>query len=355
MRLLHVIPSIEPAQGGLRTGTLATCRAQLAAGMTPEIACLAGETDFLPVHRFRRGLRVTGASTEMRDWLIAHAREYAAIIAHVVWLNPAHYAAQAAAAANVPLYLASRGMLDPDALSYHRLRKLVRWHLGVRKLISRSVLVFSSEADRERSLSNAQMAGAPSVVVPNPVDIPTAVAPPGGPIVCLNRMHPRKGVLEWVQALGRLHTAGVAFKAIHAGPEEDADYAASVRRAAPPELKVLGAVNNAEALRLIATAGVVVHPATGFENFGNVITEAMAAGRPVVASRRALVTPELEQAGVVAGVEPAVADLGEAMQRLLTSPRDMGSRAREYARTHFSFEAVGERWREILGAGAQVR
>jgi glycosyltransferase involved in cell wall biosynthesis len=354
MRVLHVIPSITNDQGGLRSGTLATCRAQLAAGMRPEIACLHGEADDIPVHRFRPGLRLLGASSGMRDWLLAHAGDYAAIVAHVVWLNPAHYAARAAAKAAVPLYLASRGMLDPDALSHHRARKLIRWHLGVRKLIGRSVLVFSSVADRDRSLSHPELANAPAVVVPNPVAIPPLVQAANGPVVCLNRLHPRKGVLEWVNALVSLHGAGVEFRAVHGGHEEQPEYAASVRRAAKSlgnALEFRGAMTNPQALELIASAQIVAHPATGFENFGNVIAEGMAAGKPVVASRRALVTPELAQAGVVIGVEPTPDQLADAMRGLLNDPAaaaELGRKARVYAEKHFSFEAVGRRWVEIL-------
>src|SRR5690606_15495433 len=109
VRILHVIPRIGPDQGGLRTGTLAICRAMQRAGMTPEIACLDEDGDDPPgitVHRFAPGLAIIGASIDMRDWLRQHAGDYHAIVAHVVWLNPAHYAAEAAAGAGIPLMLA---------------------------------------------------------------------------------------------------------------------------------------------------------------------------------------------------------------------------------------------------------
>lgn len=354
MRVLHVIPSIAPAQGGLRTGTLGTCRAMLTAGITPEIACLDMKADAegVVVHCFRPGMRVLGASRAMRDWLLAHAGDYDAVIAHVVWLNPAHYAARAAARAGVPLFLASRGMLDPDAMAHHRMRKLIRWHLGVRKLVRGGVLVFSSEADRQRSLSHPELKGARSVVVPNPVELIEPRALPGPPMVlCLNRLHPRKGVREWVEALRTLADEGIAFKALHAGPVEDAAYTAQVRSRASGLVEFKGVVDNAAARALVASAQIVVHPAVGFENFGNVIAEGMAAGHAVVASRRALATPELEAAGVVVGVEPAPGPLAGAMRGLLLDEAGrtaLGCRARAYAVEHFSLEAVGRRWREIL-------
>ena len=357
MRVLHVIPSIGHDQGGLRTAVVGACIAMRAAGLRPEIACLneaqAGDPD-VPIHRFKPGRRLLGASAPLRDWLLAHAGDFDAIIAHVVWLNPAHYAAKAAAKVDVPLYLVSHGMLDPDALSHHRMRKQVRWHLGVRKLVNQGVLVFSTVADRDRSLSHPELENTSSVVVPNPVAMPRLHAASGGPILCLNRLHPRKGVLEWVKALVSMHRAGVKFRAFHAGNPEQPDYAAQVRKAAAPlgdALEFAGAVDNARALELIAGASMVVHPAKGFENFGNVIAEGMAAGKAVIGSRRALVTPELEQAGVAIGVEPTPDQLAAAMRKLLADPpaaAALGVRARAYAEKHFSFEAVGARWREIL-------
>ncbi|MCB9895893.1 MAG: glycosyltransferase [Planctomycetes bacterium] len=350
MRVLHVIPSIAPETGGLRTGTLATCLAMKQAGIEPEIVCLHGESD-LPTHRFKPGLRVTGASRGMRDWLMQHAGDYDAIIAHVVWLNPAHYAAEAAAKSGVPLYLASRGMLDPDALAHHRLRKLIRWHLGARALARGSILVFSSEADRERSLSHPELADARAIVVPNPVQLPEpAPQAEGAPVVlCLNRLHPRKGVLEWSQALLKLREEGLVFEAVHAGTAEDAAYAERVRKLGA--CRLLGPCSHDEAVALVAGAAMVVHPSVGFENFGNVIIEGMAAAKPVVASRRALVTPELEAAGVVIGTEPTPEHLADAMRRLLqdSGAREaLGAKARAYASEHFCYQAVGQRWREIL-------
>lgn len=330
------------------------------AGLQPEIACLnPGEPDDpedIPIHRFRPGLRLFGASKGMRDWLLKHAGGYGAIIAHVVWLNPAHYAATAAAEHNVPLFLASRGMLDPDALAHHRLRKLVAWHTGVRKLIGRSVLVFSSQADRNRSLSHPDLEGTPSVVVPNPVEFPEFSTGDPARVVCLNRLHPRKGVLEWVQALLRLREEGLVFTAVHAGVEQDEDYAGRVRECAAPLLKegrlqFAGNLPHNRARKLVGESGVVVHPATGFENFGNVILEGMAAGKAVVASRRALVTPELESAEVVIGVEPTAEQIADALRGLLNDKAGslaLGASAREFVNQHFSLKAVGSRWREAL-------
>jgi glycosyltransferase involved in cell wall biosynthesis len=196
-------------------------------------------------------------------------------------------------------------------------------------------------------------------VIPNPVEIPTQApaGPDGKPLIlCLNRLHPRKGVLPWVEALLQLRDEGLQFSAVHAGHEEDREYTRQVRRVAEPLLKeqrlsFRGAVTHQAAQELVARCAMLVHPATGFENFGLVISEGMAAARPVVASRRALVTPELESAGVVIGVEPEAGQLADAMRRLLQDAdlrSSLGNEARDYATTHFSYEVVGKLWRTAL-------
>jgi glycosyltransferase involved in cell wall biosynthesis len=73
----------------------------------------------------------------------------------------------------------------------------------------------------------------------------------------------------------------------------------------------------------------------------------MAAARPVVASRRALITPEIERAGVVVACEPTPQALADAQQAALAD-HTLGARAREYAGAHFSFQAVGRLWTEVL-------
>ncbi len=103
----------------------------------------------------------------------------------------------------------------------------------------------------------------------------------------------------------------------------------------------------------MAASDVVVHPAVGFENFGMVIAEALAAGRVVMASRRALVTPQLERAGLVEAVEPQPESLAAGLSRLLERRSqwpELAARARIYAREHFGAEAVGRRLIALLGS-----
>ena len=81
------------------------------------------------------------------------------------------------------------------------------------------------------------------------------------------------------------------------------------------------------------------------------VLEWAAAGRVVVASRRALVTPQLERAGLVEAVEPQPASLAAGLSRLLERRArwpELAARARTYAREHFGADAVGRRLMALL-------
>jgi glycosyltransferase involved in cell wall biosynthesis len=364
MRVLQVVPSLDAAQGGIRTSVPGINRALAEAGVHAECACV-GEPqpaiEGITVRAFKPGApRLTRASGEMKQWLAAHAKDYDAVIAHTLWLSPTRYAIDSARAAGRLALLVPHGMLDPDALAHHAWRKRLRWLQGEGRRVRACTLVFSTGADARRALSSPGVAELPHCVAPNPVDgawfeIRREAPGPVPRILCLNRWHPRKGVLEFVQSLALLHSQGLAFKAGLAGNEEDAAYAARVRRAAAPlvaagKLELHGLCDSARVRTLMARADIVVHPATGFENFGNVIAEAAAAGAAVVASPRALLAPDMAETGALIAAEPEPQALAAALARLVNDPaerRRLAQAGREFAQ-RFTSAQVGAAWRKAL-------
>src|SRR5258708_16883720 len=96
-----------------------------------------------------------------------------------------------------------------------------------------------------------------------------------------------------------------------------AGVASSVRE----HVHFLGHVARADLPRWYATGDVFVSPATGNESFGIVLVEAMAAGRPVVASDipgyRSVITPEVTGLVSTPG-DPAA--LAQSIVRLASDP-----------------------------------
>ncbi len=172
--------------------------------------------------------------------------------------------------------------------------------------------------------------GGDAVEIPNGVDVSHfAGARPlpgfprtGGTVGFVGRFgEPRKGMLVLLAALRTVARTWPDLRLLVVGHGD----AAALLRAAGPALasriRMLGAVSDEGKAALLASVDVLCVPATGGESFGIVLTEAMAAGTPVVASDLDAFRLVLDggQAGVLVPVGSPVA-LSEALDDLLGDP-----------------------------------
>ncbi|GAA1211684.1 glycosyltransferase family 4 protein [Prauserella alba] len=172
--------------------------------------------------------------------------------------------------------------------------------------------------------------GGDAVEIPNGVDVPSfAGAKPldgypraGGTVGFVGRYtEPRKGMGVLLEALRGIVAELPEVRLLVAGRGE----AETLRKQAGPELdghlELLGQVDDEIKARALRSVDVYCAPNTGGESFGMILTEAMAAGAPVLASdldsfRRVL---DDGRAGVLTPTGDAVA-LGRALRELLTDP-----------------------------------
>jgi glycosyltransferase involved in cell wall biosynthesis len=167
-------------------------------------------------------------------------------------------------------------------------------------------------------------------VIPNGVGLPDEVGPEAEPLEVLfaGRLSREKGVLELVEAAD-----GMTLVVAGDGP---------LRSRVPG---ALGFVPHDELDRLYARAAVVACPSHR-EGFGVACAEAMAHGRPVVASAVGglLDLVAHEETGLL--VPPRdVAALRSALERLFGNPdlrRRFGAAARERIRDRFSWQRFGD-------------
>jgi phosphatidylinositol alpha 1,6-mannosyltransferase len=204
-----------------------------------------------------------------------------------------------------------------------RMRPLSRSILGRARL---TIVASSALAQEARRL------GARDVrVIPNGVSLPDEVGEEADALEILyaGRLSREKGILELVEAAEDMELVVAGD-----GP---------LRSRVPG---ALGFLPHEELSRLYARAAVVACPSHR-EGFGIVCAEAMAHGRPVVASAVGglLDLVAHEETGLL--VPPRdVAALRSALERLVGNPdlrRRFGAAARERIREHFSWEQFGSK------------
>ena len=181
----------------------------------------------------------------------------------------------------------------------------------------------SALADSARAL------GARDVrVIASGVDVPPTVGEEDVPpfVLYAGRLSPEKGVLELVEAAD-----GIPLVVVGDGPLRDR----------VPDAR--GFVRHDELERLYGRAAVVAVPSYR-EGFGVVCAEAMAHGRPVVASAVGGLLDLVADGETGLHVPPGdVPKLRDALLRLLADPAlraRMGEAARERVRARFSWDAV---------------
>ncbi|MEM7245688.1 MAG: glycosyltransferase [Acidobacteriota bacterium] len=145
--------------------------------------------------------------------------------------------------------------------------------------------------------------------------------------VFVGRLTPEKGLTLLLEAWRDLPSP---LQVVGSGPAEDELRAAA---ASSTSIQAHGWMHRTQVLETIAGADFLVFPSTWPEPFGQVLIEAMALGRPVIASRLGAPTEIIDEGETGLLVDPEdPAALTVACRRLLDDPalcRRMGERARQ--------------------------
>lgn len=135
------------------------------------------------------------------------------------------------------------------------------------------------------------------VIIPNGIDAARFSDPSLAPIerfddgklniLFVGRLEKRKGFRHLLAAFSHVKKAVPEARLIVAGVYEKADkeaFVSCVRRHRLRDVRFVGFVSEEDLPRYYRTCDVFCAPSIGFESFGLVLLEAMAAGRPIVAS-----------------------------------------------------------------------
>ena len=209
MRVLHVISSLSRGGGGPSRSAQGLVAGLNAAGVETWLMTLnhGDEPWSEGVTRFVNG----GIFEEVIQRVapdIVHL--------HGLWNLGLHRCAAVCRRRKIPYVIAPRGMLEPWSLQQKCLKKrIARWLYQDRDLRCAAALhaTAESEAEQFRKLGFKN----PIIVSPNGVNVPVKFEPRNTPntrkrVLFVSRMHPKKGVMELVEAWRRLKKALVVPK-----------------------------------------------------------------------------------------------------------------------------------------------
>jgi glycosyltransferase involved in cell wall biosynthesis len=364
MKVLHVIPAIAACYGGPSKVVIDTCRALRDAGIDADIATTNADengdlripvdvpalVDGVPVYFFPRQNRWRyKPSWGLTRWLRDNVTRYDLLHIHALFSYSTVVAARYARKYNVPYIMLPHGTLSAWPLRKNLMAKKIYLTVIEKKNLKRAAAVHFTAEDE---LLTSVAVGRSNFVLPYVVDLAVSgnacVAGRASQprILFLSRIDPKKGLDLLIDALGKLREAGEEFEFVIAGSGDQAYERQVESMIADKNLssvtKFAGFVEGNSKSSLLKSADIFVLPSYG-ENFGIAVTEAMAAGLPVIVSDRVNIHDHIRaaQAGVV--VAPETQPLQRALWTLLHDSRlrqEMGENGARLVSDKFAASAI---------------
>ena len=374
MKILHVIPSLDPAAGGPPRIAVGLACGQVSLGH--EVRMIAHE--HAPPGRFQRGdyplphfddVQVTllpSPSLWERLWrprdrgILREAVAWADVVhLHCVWESILLAAATGARARNTPYFVLLNGMLDPWSLRQKVLKKRIALALAHRRMLNGAAALHLGNVDEQRLIQPLGLT-APGVIIPNGVFLEElAPAPERGlfrrrypelgdrPFVLfMSRLHYKKGLDYLADAFARVAAEQHELQLVVAGADDGgrADFERRVGELGVADrVHLVGPVYGEEKRAALAECACFCLPSRQ-EGFSVAITEAVASGTPVVISEGCHF-PEVAEAGAGEVVALEVPAIAEALGRIVADEplrQRMGDAGRALVEQRYTWPRIAE-------------
>ncbi len=377
LRILHYVPAVRLEQGGVVRAILDWCTVLAERGHRMTLVTYNGKdlpADWLVETPGKpRGYVVpfpmppakllSRSSMKLIDGLLS---ETDVLHLHAPWLDGNRQIANLAHRRGVPYVVTLHGMLDDWAMSNSGWKKRVYMSLFGRRTLNRAALVHCT-AYAELAQTRKWFDHPNAVVLPCLMDLQpyqNLESPDAGlqlvptqfrtvpKLLFLSRLSEQKGVPTLLRAAALLRDAGTPFVLLLAGtgfPEYERLIHRLVAELNLTEQVVfLGHIDGTTKLSLYRAADLFVLP-TRHENFGLVLTEAMASGTCVVTTRGTDIWPEVQSAGgeIAESTPRAIAD---AVTRLLGDPaerRRRGDSCRRWVMENLDEDRLSGRYEQM--------
>jgi len=377
LRIVHYLPEIRLEHGGVVRAVLDWCTVFSQRGHQVTLITYQGKDmptewlaqqpgkprgvvvpePWLPTRPLgRRAMKVADDALREADMLHLHAP----------WFDGNRQLANLARRRGVPYLVTVHGMLDDWAMAQRGLKKKIFLKLVAGRMLDKAAFVHCT-AEAEWQQASKWFGNCNKVVLPYLVDLKPFESLPGkesglallppkkrdeAKILFLSRLHEKKGVDILIRAAGILRDKKIAFTLMIAGNGE-AEYERSLHDLVA-SLKLndrvvfLGLITGITKISLYQAADIFVLP-THQENFGLVLTEAMACGTPVVTTKGTDIWQEVQTAGgTIAQTTPE--SIAGTIEELLSDRENLserGARGQAWAFETLAVEPLARRYEQL--------
>jgi glycosyltransferase involved in cell wall biosynthesis len=379
MKILHVIPTVDPASGGPAEGLRQLCHIYRIGGHDVDVASLddhesVGKFDFpVPVHALGPGWGLYGYSPRAKRWFKENLANYDVVFINCIWQYNTLAAYRALDGTSTPYAVFTHGMLDPyfqKQFPLKHLKKLLYWHLFLRRILRNATSVLFT-CEEEKILARKSFPGykVRETVVPYGTFGPECDLAAASEeflaqypmlrgkrlAITMGRIHPKKGTDVLIEAFARTLAKDPAWHLVIAGPDRsgwqrDLETLAA-RLGLAQRITWTGMVKGTQKWGAFAASEVFVLPSHQ-ENFGIVVAEAMACSLPVLLSDKVNIWREVESYAAGLICEDTVESTAAGMERWAAMNRDEISAARKRAKQSFdelfNYEVTARKALEIV-------
>ncbi|QUN30588.1 glycosyltransferase [Cupriavidus sp. KK10] len=382
MKLLRVISTIDPRDGGPSEGARKIDSELIKLGHSTEVLTLDGPNEKF-IAEYPTAVHALGPSSggyryngKIVKWLRVNAHKYDAVIVNGIWQYHSFAVWRALSGIRAPYFVFSHGMLDPWFRYKYPIKHLKKWlywpWAEYRVLRDASAVIFTCEEERLLARKSFWLYKTNEAVT----SYGTSTPPTGGEdfaaqfvgkhpelqgkriVLFLGRIHEKKGCDLLLASFAEVSKMDERLHLVMAGPDKSGwgEKLRNIARRLGMDQRILwaGMLQGDEKWGAFHSAEVFCLPSHQ-ENFGIAVAEALACGKPVLISNKVNIWREIENDGVGFVDDASVAGTTRNLKRWLSLTnedyRKMSVKARRSFDERFHIRRAAERLVEIISEG----
>ena len=359
MKILHIIPSIGVNSGGPALSTYLTVKGLRDEAIDSDIVTLqvSEKSDKLIssenfIHALSPANNTFAYSKELKKYLLTN-NQYDLYHIQGIWQYPSLITARIARKFDKPYIITPRGMLYPQDLIKGKLKKQIFLKLFLTTDLQKASCIHATSEEEMIHIRNLGVKS-PIAIIPNPINIPekSTTIKDKLRIGYLGRVHPRKNIERLLYAWEQLQHKNNDSELLIIG-DGDKEYLQflkkETKRLQLRSVVFAGFLSGEAKEKAFNSLSYLVVP-SDFENFGNIVTEALSREIPVIASKG---TPwqELETCRCGWWVDNDIATLTKAIETAIETPEEertaMGKHGKKLMKENYSVKIVAEKMKQL--------